>query len=106
MHAQGIALEAARRAGDPAGEAYALYGLAVGYAWSGRTGEAGPLFGQALRRFESIGITSARPGPIAASAGSRATPEALMRRCVDHPDAGELRAKLQPPGAQPESSPA
>ena len=55
VHAQGIALDAARRAGDPAGEAYALYGLAVGYAWSGRTGEAGPLFGQALRRFESIG---------------------------------------------------
>jgi len=52
---QGIALEAARRAGDPAGEAYALYGLAVGYAWSGRTGEAGPLFGQALRQFESTG---------------------------------------------------
>ncbi|HEX5303689.1 MAG TPA: BTAD domain-containing putative transcriptional regulator [Streptosporangiaceae bacterium] len=53
--AQGTALEAARRAGDLAGTAYALYSLAVGYAWSGRTGEAGPLFGQALRQFESIG---------------------------------------------------
>ena len=53
--AQGIALEAARRTGDPAGTAYALYSLAVGYAWSGRAAEAGPLFGQALRQFESIG---------------------------------------------------
>jgi DNA-binding SARP family transcriptional activator/Tfp pilus assembly protein PilF len=53
--AQGIALEAADRAGDPAGTAYALYSLAVGYAWAGRSGEAGPLFGQALRQFESIG---------------------------------------------------
>jgi DNA-binding SARP family transcriptional activator/Tfp pilus assembly protein PilF len=52
---QGIALEAARRAGDHAGTAYALYELAVGYAWSGRTGDARPLFGQALRRFEAIG---------------------------------------------------
>ena len=53
--AQGIALEAARRAGDPAGAAYARYSLAVGYAWSGRTGEAGPLFGEALRQFETNG---------------------------------------------------
>jgi DNA-binding SARP family transcriptional activator len=53
--AQGTALEAARRAGDPAGEANALHSLAVGYIWSGRTGEAGPLSGQALRLFESIG---------------------------------------------------
>lgn len=75
MHAQGIALEAARRAGDPAGEAYALYGLAVGYAWSGR------------------------PGDILRDLGDRLDE-------ADHPDAGELRAKLQPPGAQPESSPA
>jgi DNA-binding SARP family transcriptional activator/tetratricopeptide (TPR) repeat protein len=48
-------LAAARRACDTAGEATALHGLASGYARAGHLREAGPLFLEALRRFESIG---------------------------------------------------
>jgi DNA-binding SARP family transcriptional activator/tetratricopeptide (TPR) repeat protein len=49
------ALAAARRAGDLAGEANALHGLASGYARAGRLREAFPLFRDALRQFETIG---------------------------------------------------
>jgi tetratricopeptide (TPR) repeat protein len=48
-------LDAARRAGDTAGHAHALHGLAIGYARAGRLREASPLFLDALRRFETIG---------------------------------------------------
>ncbi len=53
--AQQTALAAARRAGDVLGEANALLSLALGYARSGRLGEAVPVFESALRLFESIG---------------------------------------------------
>ena len=48
-------LAAARRAGDTAGQAHALHGLAIGYARAGRLREASPLFLDALQRFETIG---------------------------------------------------
>jgi DNA-binding SARP family transcriptional activator len=50
-----VALDAARRAGDTAGEAHALHRLAVGYAKSGRLAAATPLFQGALRLFETAG---------------------------------------------------
>jgi tetratricopeptide (TPR) repeat protein len=53
--AQHAALAAARRTGDAAGEAHAQHGLALGYARSGRFGDAYPLFQGALRQFEAIG---------------------------------------------------
>ncbi len=53
--AQEAGLAAARRAGDVSGEAHALHGLALGYARSGRFGDAVPLLERALRLFESIG---------------------------------------------------
>ncbi|HEY7145530.1 MAG TPA: BTAD domain-containing putative transcriptional regulator [Streptosporangiaceae bacterium] len=49
-----LGLAAARRAGDEAGEAHALHGLAEGYSRSGRSGDADSLFRQALRQFEAI----------------------------------------------------
>jgi len=48
-------LDAACQAGDTAGEAHALLLLALGYARSGRSGEASPLFDQAMRLLEKIG---------------------------------------------------
>jgi len=48
-------LDAACQAGDTAGEAHALLLLALGYARSGRSQEASPYFGQALRLLEKIG---------------------------------------------------
>ena len=48
-------LDAARRAGDTAGEAHALHGLAIGHVRAGRLREAAPLFRGALQRFEMIG---------------------------------------------------
>jgi DNA-binding SARP family transcriptional activator/tetratricopeptide (TPR) repeat protein len=48
-------LDAARRAGDTAGEAHALLLLAVGYARSGRCDDAQPRFHEALRLLETIG---------------------------------------------------
>jgi DNA-binding SARP family transcriptional activator len=53
--AQQAALVAARRAGDAAGEAHALLGLALGQARSGRFDEAYPHFQCALRLFEATG---------------------------------------------------
>jgi len=51
-----LALQAGRDAaallGDVPGEAHALHGLALGYARSGRFGDAHPLFLESLRRFE------------------------------------------------------
>ena len=55
MLAQEAALTAARRAGDAAGEAHALHGLALGYARSGRFGEAAPLLARALDVYGSTG---------------------------------------------------
>jgi DNA-binding SARP family transcriptional activator/tetratricopeptide (TPR) repeat protein len=52
---QNAALSAARRANDLAGQAHALYGVALGYARSGRFGKARPYFQHALRRFEKLG---------------------------------------------------
>jgi DNA-binding SARP family transcriptional activator/tetratricopeptide (TPR) repeat protein len=48
-------LDAARRAGDTAGQVQCLQRLAWGYAKSGRGREAWPLFRQALRQAEAIG---------------------------------------------------
>jgi DNA-binding SARP family transcriptional activator len=48
-------LEASRRAGDAAGEAHCVLQLAIGYARSGRSDEASPLFFSALRLLEKIG---------------------------------------------------
>ena len=53
--AQDAALAAARRAGDAAGEAHALLGLALGHARSGRFHDAYPHFQHALRQFDAIG---------------------------------------------------
>jgi DNA-binding SARP family transcriptional activator/tetratricopeptide (TPR) repeat protein len=48
-------LDAARSAGDAAGQAHSLLGLALGYARSGRFAEAAPLFDDALRLFGLAG---------------------------------------------------
>jgi DNA-binding SARP family transcriptional activator len=48
-------LDAARSAGDAAGQAHSLLGLALGYARSGRFTEAAPLFDDALRLFGQAG---------------------------------------------------
>jgi DNA-binding SARP family transcriptional activator/tetratricopeptide (TPR) repeat protein len=53
--AQQAGLESARRLGDVAGEAHALHALALGYARSGRFGDARPYFYRSLRQFEMIG---------------------------------------------------
>ena len=53
--AQQAALAAARRAGDVPGEAHAVHGLALGYARSGRFGDAIPCFERALGLFDSVG---------------------------------------------------
>ncbi len=50
-----VAVEAARRLGDPVGEAHALAGLALGYARSGQTLEAYPCFERALELFGQVG---------------------------------------------------
>jgi DNA-binding SARP family transcriptional activator/Tfp pilus assembly protein PilF len=52
---QHAALSAARRSGDSDGEAHAVHGLALGYAFSGRFDAAGPQFRQALRLFAQVG---------------------------------------------------
>ena len=49
------ALDAARGAGDLAGQAHMLHRLAAGCAKSGRTAESYPLYQDALRLFEVIG---------------------------------------------------
>jgi DNA-binding SARP family transcriptional activator len=54
-HAQRVALDAARRADEAVGEAHALLALALGFARAGRDDDAGPLFLQALRLFETLG---------------------------------------------------
>src|SRR5215469_12786497 len=48
------ALDAARRAGDMAGEAHSLQRLAAGYAKSGRIAQCQPLFEEALRLLEAL----------------------------------------------------
>ena len=53
--AQQAALAAACRAGDVNGEAHAVCGLALGYARSGRFGDAVPRFERALGLFDSAG---------------------------------------------------
>ena len=50
-----VALNAARRGAQAVGEAHALLALALGYARAGRDDDAGPLFGQSLRVFETLG---------------------------------------------------
>jgi DNA-binding SARP family transcriptional activator/Tfp pilus assembly protein PilF len=59
---QNIGLSAARHAGDLTGQAHALHALGLGYARSGRFGEARPYFRRALQRFEKLGehISQAR----------------------------------------------
>ncbi len=52
---QEAGLAAARQAGDACGEAHALHGLALGYARSGRFGEAAPLLERALSLYGSTG---------------------------------------------------
>jgi tetratricopeptide (TPR) repeat protein len=51
---QEAALGAARAAGDVPGEAYATQGLGMGYARSGRFGEALPVFERALVLFQAM----------------------------------------------------
>jgi tetratricopeptide (TPR) repeat protein len=51
----GAGLDAARRAGDAAGQAHCLYRIGTCYTKSGRIRQAGPAFEQALRQWESIG---------------------------------------------------
>jgi DNA-binding SARP family transcriptional activator len=53
--AQQAGLAAAGRAGDVNGEAHAVCGLALGYARSGRFGDAVPYFERALGLFDSVG---------------------------------------------------
>jgi DNA-binding SARP family transcriptional activator len=53
--AQRAGLDAARRAGDVAGEAHALMALAFGYARAGREDDAEPLYTQSLRLLERLG---------------------------------------------------
>jgi DNA-binding SARP family transcriptional activator/tetratricopeptide (TPR) repeat protein len=50
-----VGLDAARRAGDAAGEAHALLLLALGYLRSGRVHDAAPRLRDALRLLEAIG---------------------------------------------------
>jgi DNA-binding SARP family transcriptional activator/tetratricopeptide (TPR) repeat protein len=51
----GVGLAAARRAGDAAGQAHCLYRIGTCYTRSGRIRQAGPVFEQALRQYESSG---------------------------------------------------
>jgi len=53
--AQQAGLNAARRAGDLAGEAHALLALGTGYSRAGRTGDAEPQYAQALRLLTGLG---------------------------------------------------
>ena len=53
--AQRAGLDAARRAGDAAGEAHALLALALGYARAGREDDAEPLYTESLRLLEGLG---------------------------------------------------
>jgi DNA-binding SARP family transcriptional activator/tetratricopeptide (TPR) repeat protein len=48
------ALDCARRAGDLAGQAHALHGLAIGRLHAGRLHESGPLFLDARRLYETV----------------------------------------------------
>jgi len=48
-------LDAARRAGDDAGQARCLHRLATGYTKSGRLHESVPVFQQALQHYQSVG---------------------------------------------------
>jgi DNA-binding SARP family transcriptional activator/tetratricopeptide (TPR) repeat protein len=52
--AQQAALAAAIRAGEVSGEGHAVHGLALGYARSGRFGDAVPYFERALSLFDSV----------------------------------------------------
>jgi len=52
---QDIALAAAGRSNDLAGQAHARHGIALAYARSGQFSEAGPHFRDALRRFGMLG---------------------------------------------------
>jgi DNA-binding SARP family transcriptional activator len=47
--AQEAGLNAARRAGDPAGEAHALLALGIGYSRAGRDGDAEPMYALSMR---------------------------------------------------------
>jgi tetratricopeptide (TPR) repeat protein len=47
--AQQAGLNAARRAGDPAGEAHALLALGIGYSRAGRDGDSEPMYARSLR---------------------------------------------------------
>ena len=53
--AQRAGRDAAAQLGDASGEAYALHGLALGYARSGRFADAYPVFLNSLQRFEKTG---------------------------------------------------
>jgi DNA-binding SARP family transcriptional activator/tetratricopeptide (TPR) repeat protein len=57
---QWLALDAARRSGDDAGEAHALTALAFGYARAGRDSDAMPVFRRALRLFEQGGSNASQ----------------------------------------------
>jgi len=57
---QTVGLAAARRAGDPIGEAYAHQGLGRAYTWLGREHEACDHLRQALERFTALGDRAAQ----------------------------------------------
>jgi tetratricopeptide (TPR) repeat protein len=52
--AQRAGLDAARRARDPVGEAYALLALAIGYSRAGNDAHAEVLYGESLRLFNGL----------------------------------------------------
>ncbi|HEY7262514.1 MAG TPA: BTAD domain-containing putative transcriptional regulator [Trebonia sp.] len=52
--AQRAGLDAARRAGDPVGEAHALLALAIGYSRAGHDADAELLYGESLRLFGEL----------------------------------------------------
>ena len=81
--AQRAGLEAARRVHDVAGEAHALHGLALGYARSGRFGDAYPCFHDALALFGRVGDQVSQ-GRIHSSLTWLAEREERLTDALDH----------------------
>jgi hypothetical protein len=123
--AQHAGLAAARRTHDVAVEAHALHGLALGYARSGRFGDAYPCFHQALALFGRVGdrVSQARihssltwlaereqrltdaldhgrqAFDLLGAAGHAG--QAMILDEIDHPDRDRIQAKLRPAASGP-----
>lgn len=82
---QRVALDAARRAGDPAGEAFALCGLAQAYGQLTRYDESRAGYESALRLYERLGD---RAGRAHAHLGL-----SWILECLDHRDEALAHAK-------------